>query len=121
MSFLNDLFGGADQPYPTTPTGPVSPPCGDQPFTPPEPDSFLSKIFAPKQLSYPLPACPSEPPPTGVTTVSSMVAPTSSTMTPVASPAVPPSTEAPAAAAPVSPVTVVITMPSVPGAAPTVS
>jgi hypothetical protein len=113
MGFFNDLFDGSDHAYPTLrSTGPV---CGDQPLTPPESDSFLNKLFAPKQLAYPMRSC-AVPPATSLPT-GRLFVPTGTTTAP-ATPAAPVAVAEPVAMPPApatpAPVTVVISMP--PGA-----
>ena len=57
MGFFDSLFGSSGTSYPTSRPGPAGPGCGTGPFVPPERDGLFNKLFAPADLTYPVPAC----------------------------------------------------------------
>ena len=58
MGRFGDFLQPSALPYPGAPTtGQEGSTCGNAPYSPPERDGFFNKLFAPKDLAYPLPVC----------------------------------------------------------------
>jgi hypothetical protein len=57
MAKFGDILSPSELPYPSGDAAQKAA-CGNGPYAPPERDGFFNRLFAPKELTYPLPACP---------------------------------------------------------------
>lgn len=125
---LGDFFSPLALTYPASTAqqaGPQPPACGSAPYAPPERDGFFNRLFAPTDLTYPLPACnpaapPSPTPPAPPLLLGIVPTPSASPVPPTPSPdpAPAPAPPTPTPAPPPPPVAEASTVTTAPAAPP---